>query len=97
MSENELPKEQTKEINGIALTSIEISKIAMICDYLVLDRFNDISSFFRFEKCFGPLLSKENPNFLIEAFQEICGPKKKIYHIWPFNFSLHKMEKKLFN
>ena len=77
MAENELPKEQTKEINGIALTSIEISKIAMICDYLVLDRFNDISSFFRFEKCFGPLLSKENPNFLIEAFQEICGPKKK--------------------
>jgi hypothetical protein len=49
----------------------------MICDYLVLDRFNDISSFLRFEKCFGPLLNKEDPNFLIEAFKEICGPKKK--------------------
>ena len=77
MAENELPKEQQKEINGVILTNKEISKIAMICDYLVLDRFNDISSFFRFEKCFGPLLSKEDPNFLIEAFQEICGPKKK--------------------
>ena len=74
---DELPKEQTKEINGVTLTNLEISKIAMICDYLVLDRFNDISSFFRFEKCFGPLLSKEDPNLLIEAFKEICGPKKK--------------------
>ena len=73
----ELPKEETKEINGVTLTNLEISKIAMICDYLVLDRFNDISSFFRFEKCFGPLLSKEDPKLLIEAFQEICGPKRK--------------------
>ena len=77
MADEELPKEKTKEINGVQLTNVEISKIAMICDYLVLDRFNDISSFFRFEKCFGPLLSKEDPNLLIEAFQEICGPKKK--------------------
>ena len=77
MAENELTKEQTKEINGVSLTDLEISKIAMICDYLVVDRFNDISSFFRFEKCFGPLLSKEDPNLLIEAFQEICGTKKK--------------------
>ena len=77
MADEELPKEKTKEINGVNLTNLEISKIAMICDYLVLDRFNDISSFFRFEKCFGPLLSKEDPNLLIEAFQEICGPKRK--------------------
>ena len=77
MADEQLPKEQTKEINGVNLTNLEISKIAMICDYLVLDRFNDISSFFRFEKCFGPLLSKEDPNLLIEAFQEICGPKRK--------------------
>ena len=77
MAENEFPQEQTKEINGVSLTKEEISKIAMICDYLVLDRFKDISSFFRFEKCFGPLLSKEDPNLLVEAFQEICGPKKK--------------------
>ena len=77
MADDELKEEQTKEINGVKLTNLEISEIAMICDYLVLDRFNDISSFFRFEKCFGPLLYKEGPNFLIEAFQEICGPKKK--------------------
>jgi len=70
-------KDQTLEINGVTLTNLDISKIAMICDYLVLDRFNDISSFLRFEKCFGPLLNKEDPNFLIEAFKEICGPKKK--------------------
>ena len=49
----------------------------MICDYLILDRFSDISSFLRFEKCFGPLFTKENKNFLSDAFQEICGPKKK--------------------
>ena len=65
------------EINGVTLTEIDISKIAMICDYLVLDRFNDISSFLLFEKCFGPLLNKEDPNFLIDVFKEICGPKKK--------------------
>ena len=74
---DELPKEETKKINGVTLTNLEISKIEMICDYLVLDRFNDISSFFLFEKCFAPLLSKEDPKFLIEAFQEICGPKRK--------------------
>ena len=77
MAENELQEEKTIEINGLKLTKKEISKIAMICDYLVLDRFNDISSFIRFEKCFGPLLYKEDPNFLIEAYQEICGPKRK--------------------
>ena len=77
MVENEPQNEQTKEINGVPITNLEISKIAMICDYLVLDRFNDISTFNRFEKCFGPLLNKEDPNFLIEVFQEICGPKKK--------------------
>ena len=77
MVEKEPQNEQTKEINGVTITNLEISKIAMICDYLVLDRFNDISSFNRFEKCFGPLLNKEDPNFLIEVFQEICGPKKK--------------------
>ena len=76
-SKKELPKEQTKEINGVTLSNIEISKIAMICDYLVLDNYNDISSFFRFEKCFGPLLSKEDPELLVEAYQEICGPKRK--------------------
>ena len=48
MADEELPKEKTKEINGVQLTNVEISKIAMICDYLVLDRFNDISSFFLF-------------------------------------------------
>ena len=77
MVEEEPQNEQTKEINGVSITNLEISKIAMICDYLVLDRFNDISSFIRFEKCFGPLFNKENPNFLIEVYQEICGPKKK--------------------
>ncbi len=77
MAENQLPNEQTKEINGVTLTNKEISKIAMICDYLVLDRFNDISSFIRFEKCFGPLLSKEDPQLLVDAFHEICGPKRK--------------------
>ena len=77
MKENELQNEETKVINGVTLNGMEISKIAMICDYLVLDRFCDISSFFRFEKCFGPLLSKEDPQLLIDAFKEICGPKKK--------------------
>ena len=77
MAENEINELKTKEINGVTLTDLDISKIAMICDYLVLDRFNDISSFVRFEKCFGPLFSKEPYDFLIDAYQEICGPKKK--------------------
>ena len=68
MADEELPKEKAKEINGMQLTNVKISKIAMIYDYLVLDRFNDISSFFGFEKCFGLLLSKEDPNLLIETF-----------------------------
>ena len=77
MEENEVENKKTKVINGVTLSEIEISKIAMVCDFLVLDRYNDISSFLRFEKCFGPLLSKEDPQLLIDAFKEICGPKKK--------------------
>ena len=74
---NDLPTIETREINGVEVSNLEIAKIAMICDYLVLDRYQDISSFLRFEKCFGPLFSNEKPNFLFEVFQEICGSKKK--------------------
>ena len=77
MTKNEIPELKTKEINGQSISNLEISKISMICDYLILDRFSDISSFLRFEKCFGPLFSKQNKNFLADVFQEICGPKKK--------------------
>jgi hypothetical protein len=74
---NDLPTIETREINGVEVSNLEIAKIAMICDYLVLDKYQDISSFLRFEKCFGPLFSNEKPNFLFEVFQEICGSKKK--------------------
>ena len=49
----------------------------MVCDYLILDRFHDISSFLRLEKCFGPFFAKESPDFLPDVFKEICGEKKK--------------------
>jgi len=78
MEENQnFPTIEKKEINGVEITNLEIAKIAMVCDYLVLDRFHDISSFLRFERCFGPLFYREKPNFLLEVFQEICGNKKK--------------------
>ena len=77
MESKELPKIETKQINGVNVTNLEIAKIAMVCDFLALDRFQDLSSFLRFEKCFGPLFSNEKPNFLFEVFQEICGHKKK--------------------
>ena len=77
MEAKELPTIETKQINGVNVTNLEIAKVAMVCDYLVLDRFQDVSSFLRFEKCFGPLFSNEKPNFLFEVFQEICGHKKK--------------------
>ena len=78
MSEsNEFPEIETKKINNQELSNLELAKIAMICDYLVLDRFTDISSFPRFEMCFGPLFNNENSNFLFETFTEICGLKKK--------------------
>jgi len=73
----ELPEIQTKLINGVELTNQDIAKISMICDYLIIDRFHDVSSFIRLERCFGPFFSKEGPNFLPEVLKEICGPKKK--------------------
>ena len=102
----DLPSIETKEINGIKLSNLEVAKIAMICDYLVLDRFHDISSFLRFEKCFGPLFAKEKPNFLFEAFQEICGHKKKYinfgrlisaYLIWKSKLSNNQSFNKFMN
>ncbi len=78
MEDNDnLPIIEKKEINGVEITNLEIAKIAMVCDYIVLDRFQDIASFLRFEKCFGPLFPNEKSNFLFEVFQEICGHKKK--------------------
>ena len=73
----ELPEIQTKLINGVELTNKDIAKISMICDYLIVDRFHDVSSFIRLERCFGPFFPKEDPNFLPEVLKEICGPKKK--------------------
>ena len=73
----ELPEIHKKLINGVEITNEDYAKIAMVCDYLILDRFHDISSFFRLENCFGPFFAKENPNFLPEVFKEICGEKKK--------------------
>ena len=73
----ELPEIQKKTINGVEITNLDLAKISMICDYLVVDRFHDISSFVRFEKCFGLFFLKESSEFLQEVFREICGEKKK--------------------
>ena len=73
----ELPEIKNKVINGVELSNLDISKIAMVCDYLVLDHFQEVSSFIRLEQCFGPFFSKESPDFLPSVLQEICGPKKK--------------------
>ena len=73
----EVPEIQSKLINGVEISNLEYSKIAMVCDYLILDRFHDISSFLRLEKCFGPFFAKESPDFLPDVFKEICGEKKK--------------------
>ncbi len=97
---NDLPSIETREISGVKITNLEIAKIAMICDYLVLDRYKDITSFLRFEKCFGPLFSQEKPNFLFEVFQELCGSKKKYltfgrlihaYLIWKSKISKNEL------
>ena len=78
MENNEdLPEIQTKLINGVEITNLEFAKIAMIADYLILDRFQDYFTFFRLEKCFGAFFIKESPEFLVSVFKEICGPKKK--------------------
>ena len=78
MENNEdLPEIQTKLMNGVEITNLEYAKIAMIADFLILDRFQEYFTFFRLEKCFGPFFIKESPDFLVSVFKEICGPKKK--------------------
>ena len=70
--------EENKQIFGVDISEFELYSIRMISDYLFLDRFNDCTSFVRFEKCFGPLFSPKNKQFkLVEAFKEIVGPKRK--------------------
>ena len=57
MENNEdLPEIQTKVVNGIEISNLEFSKIAMISDYLILDRFQEFCTYFRLEKCFAPFL-----------------------------------------
>ena len=74
---DEIPEIKAKKINGVEISNLEISKIGMIYDFLVLDRFQEHSSFFRLEKCFGPFFPNESSDFLPEVFKEICGPKHK--------------------
>ena len=69
---------KTKKLCDVNFSEFDLASIKMISDYLFLDRFNDSSSFVRFEQCFGPLFSSRNKEFkLVEAFKEIVGPKKK--------------------
>ena len=79
-----IPEIETKTILGVELTHLELAEIQMICDYLILDKFGEVSSFIRFEKCFGPLFTQEKTRFLVEVFEEICGEKKNIFHfvVW---------------
>ena len=79
MKENDSPELETKTLFGTEISDLDIAKIKMLCDYLILDKFGETASFIRFEKCFGPLFSKENPKFLVEVFKEICGEKKKYF------------------
>ena len=76
-NDEEILEIKTKLINGVEVSNLEIAKIGMIYDYLVLDRFQDYCTFFRLEKCFGPFFSQEPMEFLPEAFKEICGEKRK--------------------
>lgn len=47
MEDNDnLPIIEKKEINGVEITNLEIAKIAMVCDYIVLERFYCILSSF---------------------------------------------------
>ena len=75
----ERPQEmKTKKLCNVNFSEFDLASIKMISDYLFLDRFNDSSSFVRFEQCFGPLFSSKNKEFkLVEAFREIVGPKRK--------------------
>ena len=102
----EIPEIETKSINGVEITNLEYAKIAMICDYLILDRFQNHCSFFRLEKCFGPLFMKESHEFLTDVFKEICGPRHKYisfprlilaYTKWKSNSSKNENFKKFMN
>ena len=73
----EIPELKTKTINGVEITNLEYAKIAMICDYLILDRYQDNCTFFRLEKCFGPFFMNEPKDFLTDVFKEICGTRRK--------------------
>ena len=44
----EIPEIETKSINGVEITNLEYAKIAMICDYLILDRFQNHDYFLKF-------------------------------------------------
>ena len=82
--------------NNIEITNSEITLIKTVCDYLIVDRVKDFSTFPRFEQYFGPLFSDKNDFQLSEVFKEICGKNKKYitfrrlissYIIWKSNLS----------
>ena len=91
--ENDIKK---RIFNNIEITNSEITLIKAVCDYLIVDRVKDFSTFPRFEQCFGPLFSDKNDFQLSEVFKEICGKNKKYitfrrlissYIIWKSNLS----------
>lgn len=91
MESKELPTLETKQINGVNVTNLEIAKIAMVCDYLVLDRFQDLSSFLRFENVLGLYFQMKNLISYLKSFKKSVVTKK-IYYIRSSNFSLFNLE-----
>ena len=61
---------------SIYVNSEDEEKLKTICEFILLDQYNDFTHFDRFEKCFQPLLNDKNLN-LTSIYKEICGGKRK--------------------
>ena len=57
--------------------SPEIKKLKTLCEYLIPDRFQEISDFTRFEMCFKPLFVNNNDISIRAVFDQIVGKNKK--------------------
>ena len=65
----------------INLTQEELETLKIICDFLFFDQLKNMTSFPRFESCFGATLTNENrTESLVNIFKDLCGPKKNILH-----------------
>ena len=71
-----MEKRLNKRNKFLLLSQDELDNIKTLAEYLFMDQYQDISTYPRFEECFGAFIYNEKIDLPV-AYKSICGKRKK--------------------